>query len=415
MQAEIIAIGDEILIGQTVDTNSVFTAKHLNEMGIKVHLKRVIADQKEDIRFALNTLHPKTKLVFMTGGLGPTKDDITKHTLREYFGGELIFNQAVYDNVVKLFASFGREPKESNKTQAYVPSTCKVVMNDMGTAPGMHFEKDGVHFFSTPGVPYETEHLVRDKILPWVEQNLQPGTIYHKSLLTQGVPESYLAERLAAWEEKLPVEVKLAYLPSPGSVRLRLSGYGTNKEKSKALVEAQLPKMREILGRDVFGEDEDTLPLVLQKLCTKHEITVASSESCTGGNVARLLTEVPGASHYFEGSIVNYSNRVKQEWVGVKPETLKEHGAVSEATIRELAVGARTQFKTDYAVATSGVAGPSGGSPEKPVGTVWIAVASKHRVKAQVFRFGNNRLRNIQRASLMAMDILRREVQKFES
>jgi nicotinamide-nucleotide amidase len=415
MQTEIIAIGDEILIGQTVDTNSVFIAKHLNAMGIKVHLKRVIADDNEQIRFALDSLHPQTKLVFMTGGLGPTKDDITKHTLLEYFGGEMVFNQAVYDNVVRLFASFGREPKETNKSQAYLPSSCRAVLNDKGTAPGMHFSQNGIHYFSSPGVPYETEHLVRDKFLPWIEENLAAGKIYHKSLLTQGVPESFLAERLEDWENKLPANVKLAYLPAPGMVRLRLSGYGNTKAESLSLVEAQLPVMRQILGRDVFGEDNQTLPQVVGQLLAEKGLTLSLSESCTGGNIARLITEIAGSSKYFEGGVVNYSNRAKLEIIGVKEKTLAEHGAVAEATIKELAVGARAKFHTDFAVATSGVAGPMGGTAEKPVGMVWIAIASKHRVKAQVFRFGNSRLRNMQRATLMALDMLRREVEKFES
>jgi nicotinamide-nucleotide amidase len=415
MQAEIIAIGDEILIGQTVDTNSTFTAKILNSVGIQVYQKKVIADGKTQIKDALDALHPKTRLVFLTGGLGPTKDDITKHTLLEYFGGTLVLNQTVLDNVKNLFASFGKEPKKSNESQAYVPSSCRVVLNDMGTAPGMHFQKDGVHFFSTPGVPYETKHLVKDKILPWLEKNVPVGTIFHKSLLTQGVPESYLADRLEEWENSLPATVKLAYLPSPGMVRLRLSGYTDHREKSKVLVQQQLPALRRLLGRDVFGEDEDTLPQVLQALMLDAQCTLATSESCTGGNIARLLTEVAGSSGYYSGGFVNYSNASKQNLVGVKASTLQNFGAVSEETIKELAVGAREKLDSDYAVATSGVAGPSGGSPEKPVGTVWIAVASRHRIKAQVFRFGNNRLRNVQRASLMAMDILRREVQKFEN
>lgn len=413
MQAELIAIGDEILIGQTLDTNSGFIAGRLNAVGIAVKQKRVIADEAASIKHALDTLHPETNLVFMTGGLGPTRDDITKHTLLEYFGGELHFDQAIYDHIVALFRSFGREPKESNKGQAYVPSSAKAILNDLGTAPGMHFEKGGRHYFSTPGVPYETEHLVQDKILPWIEENLQKGTIFHRNFLTQGIPESDLAERLEDWEQALPVEVKLAYLPAPGMVRLRLSAYTDDLTLSQQLVDREAKKLKELLGIDIFGEGQISLEEVIGQALHARFYTVSAAESCTGGNVAQLITSVPGSSNYFEGGVVSYSNQAKMDHLGVSEATLQEHGAVSEATVRAMAEGVRERFKTDFAIATSGIAGPSGGSAEKPVGTVWIAVAGPERTKCQVFQFGRDRGRNVRRSSLMALDMLRRELEKI--
>lgn len=415
MQAEIIAIGDEILIGQTVDTNSAFIAKQLNLHGIKVFQKRVVADEAEAIRNALDTVHIDTKYVFMTGGLGPTKDDITKKTLLEYFGGEMVFKEEIYEHIQELFRSFKREPKEVHRLQAYVPSSCEAILNETGTAPGMRFEKGGRYFFSTPGVPYETEHLVGDKILPWLLANQAGGSVYHKTLITQGIGESDLAEQLADLEEKLPVQVKLAYLPSPGIVKLRLTGIAATREESVALVEKEIDKMRLILGDLVFGEDASSLEEILGKSLKAKGLTVACAESCTGGYIGHLITRIPGSSEYFLGGIISYSNALKVKLLGVSEQSLQAHGAVSEAVVSEMAEGARKYCGSDFAVATSGVAGPSGGSPEKPVGMVWIAVAGPHGTKARQYNFGNNRNRNIRRAALMALDRLRKEVQKFDN
>lgn len=415
MQAELIAIGDEILIGQTLDTNSRFIAGRLNAIGILVKQKRVIADEAASIKHALDTVHPDTDLIFMTGGLGPTRDDITKHTLLEYFGGELVFESRLYEHIVQLFKSFDRIPKESNKGQAYVPSSARAILNDLGTAPGMHFQKEGRHYFSTPGVPYETEHLVGDKILPWIEEHLQKGTIYHRNFLTQGIPESDLAERLVDWENALPQEVKLAYLPAPGMVRLRLSTYTNDLKRSKELVDQEAEKLKAHLGMDIFGEGNSTLEEVIGILLQERKASVATAESCTGGNIAQLISSVPGSSSYFEGGVVSYSNPAKIDLLEVPAACIESYGAVSEETVRLMAEGARRLFKTDFAIATSGIAGPGGGSAEKPVGTVWIAVAGPERTKAQVFRFGLHRGRNVRRSSLMALDMLRRELQKISS
>lgn len=415
MQAELIAIGDEILIGQTTDTNSTFIATQLNLHGISVKQKRVIADDAETIRQALDAILPETEIVFMTGGLGPTKDDITKQTLAEYFGGELKFHEEVFEHIKDLFASFNRVPNESNRGQAYLPTSCTPIANRMGTASGMRFEKDGRYYFSLPGVPYETEHLVEKQIMPWVKENLQKGTVVHRTILTQGVPESELAEKLKDWEDALPQAVRLAYLPSPGIVRLRLTSYLGSEDEATALVEREAEKAREILGDIVFGENAQTLEEVIGISLKQRGATLSTAESCTGGYIAQLITSVPGSSDYFMGSVVSYANRAKQELLGVSAQSLKDHGAVSQQVVEQMALGAKERFHTDFSIATSGVAGPTGGSAEKPVGTIWIAIGTPEGVKSKRFRFGRNRKRNIQKTALMALDWLRREVQKIKA
>ena len=414
MQAELIAIGDEILIGQTTDTNSTFIATHLNLNGISVKQKRVIADDAETIKQALDAILPETILVFMTGGLGPTNDDITKVTLNEYFGGELVFHPDVFDHITQLFASFNRVPSETNRGQALLPNVCTPLPNKMGTAPGMRFEKDGRYYFSLPGVPYETENLVEHTILPWIKDNLQKGTVVHKTILTQGVPESELAEKLADWENALPKGVNLAYLPSAGMVRLRLTSYIGTEEEARAIVEREAQKVIDMLGDIVFGENAQTLEEVIGISLRNNKNTLSTAESCTGGYIAHLITSVSGSSEYFMGSVVSYSNQAKVEMLDVNPDSIREHGAVSKEVVLQMAEGARQKFHTDFAIATSGVAGPTGGTPEKPVGTIWIAVAGPDGAKAKCFSFGRNRERNIQKTAMMGLDLLRREVQKIK-
>lgn len=414
MQAEIIAIGDEILIGQTVDTNSSFIAAQLNLNGISVFQKRVIADDADAIKSALDSISPKTKLVFMTGGLGPTKDDITKKTLLEYFGGEMVFHDHIYAHIENLFASFGRVPSETNRGQALLPSSCEPVLNSVGTAPGMRFEKDGVYYFSTPGVPYETEHLIESKIVPWIAENLVKGTVVHKTILTQGVPESELADMLSDFEDRLPEGVKLAYLPSPGMVKLRLTSYSGTEEEARSRVEQLAGEMTGIIGPVVFGHEAQTLEEVIGIRLREMGATLATAESCTGGYLSHLITSVAGSSDYFMGGVVSYANQAKEHLLGVESEALRNHGAVSKDVVMQMARGAQLKFGTTYALATSGVAGPGGGSEEKPVGTVWIATATPDGVKAKKFNFGNSRQRNIRKAALMALDLLRKEIQKIE-
>lgn len=412
MQAEIIAIGDEILIGQTVDTNSTFIAKHLTANGVKVLQKKVVADDKELIVEALDAIAPNTKLVFLTGGLGPTKDDITKSTLTEYFGGELIYMPEVYEHIVELFKSFGRVPSELNKQQAFLPSNCEVVHNKLGTASGMHFIKDGVHYFSLPGVPYETEYLVEKKLIPWIEENMVAGTAVHKTIITQGVPESDLAEMLENWEENLNLSLKLAYLPSPGLVKLRLSSYDLDKNLADELIAIELIKLKKLLGDIIFGEDAESLEELLGKILLDYKVSLSTAESCTGGYISHLITRVSGSSEYYKGSLITYANEAKMDMLQVSDKDLKKHGAVSKEVVEQMALQVKKHFKTDYSIATSGVAGPNGGSELKPVGTVWIAIAGPKGVKSKRFQFGRSRIRNIKKAALMSMDLLRIELQK---
>tara|TARA_R110002096_G_scaffold436050_1_gene666189 strand:+ start:133181 stop:134428 length:1248 start_codon:yes stop_codon:yes gene_type:complete len=412
VQAEIIAIGDEILIGQTVDTNSTFIAQQLTANGVKVLQKRVVADDKDLIIEALNSISDKTNLVFLTGGLGPTKDDITKNTLTEYFGGELVFRPEVFEHIKDLFKSFGRVPSEINRQQAFLPNSCRVVSNKLGTASGMHFEKNEVHYFSLPGVPYETEYLVEKKIVPWIEKNLISGTAEHKTIITQGVPESDLAEMLENWEKNLSHHLSLAYLPSPGLVKLRLSSYDLKREEGKKLIEAEVVELKEILGDIVFGENAESLEDLLGKILLKQKLSISTAESCTGGYIAHLITKIAGSSAYYKGSVVSYANEAKMDLLKVKETDLINHGAVSKSVVEQMAIEARNRFKTDYSIATSGIAGPDGGSEQKPVGTIWIAIAGPNRVKSKKFQFGRNRIRNIKKTALMAMDLLRIEIQK---
>jgi nicotinamide-nucleotide amidase len=414
MQAEIIAIGDEILIGQTIDTNSSFIARHLNAAGIQVRQKRVIADEKEAIKQALDTIHSDTKLVFITGGLGPTKDDITKHTLMEYFGGKLVYHANVFEHIEKLFAGFGRVPNETNRGQAYVPSSCTPIKNKLGTAPGMRFEKGCAYYFSLPGVPYETERLIEKEIMPWVNEHLQGGTVVHQTVLTQGVPESELAEKIQDWETALPEDLQLAYLPSAGMVKLRLSSYKQDPQQANQQMDEAFAQLPALLGDILFGKGAESLQEVIGIELQKRKLTMATAESCTGGYIAHLITSVPGSSAYFKGSVVSYANEVKTAFLNVKQEDIQTLGAVSEEVVLAMAKGVQEKMQTDFAIATSGVAGPGGGSDQKPVGTVWIALASPEGVRAKKFAFGRNRERNIRKTTLMGMDWLRKEVQKIK-
>jgi nicotinamide-nucleotide amidase len=410
VEAEIITIGDEILIGQTIDTNSAWMGQQLNDVGVDVDRVVSIRDTKEAIVEALDNVKPKTQLVLLTGGLGPTKDDITKYTLQDYFGGDLVFNQEAYDNVERIFKMFNKEVIEVNRLQAMVPSTCAMLLNEMGTAPGMLFERDGVYYISMPGVPYEMKHLVKTHVLPLIKEKLNTGVVIHRTILTQGVGESFLAEMIKDWQDALHEEISLAYLPSAGMVKMRLTVKGRDEQFLNGLIENAVSELLPQIEKHVYGKENDTLESVVGTLLKNDNATLASAESCTGGNIARLLTTIPGSSAYFIGSVVAYHNHVKQNMLDVKEEDLKKYGAVSEPVVLQMANGAKGKFGTDYAVATSGIAGPDGGTKDKPVGTIWIAVAGPNRTITRKFSFGNNRLRNIQKTSFMALNMLREEL-----
>ncbi len=410
MKAEIISIGDELLIGQVVNTNASWIGEQLTMAGISVYQAVSVADNHDHIFEALETAGKHADLVLITGGLGPTKDDITKQTLCDFFGSELVFNELVFEDVKEIFRVRGRQVSELNRKQAEVPDNCTVIRNEHGTASGMWFEKDGVIFVSMPGVPFEMKPMVSNYIIPNLIEKRNLPAIFHKTVLTQGVPESEMAAMIENWENSLPPNVKLAYLPQPGIVRLRLTASGKERADQVSIVENEITRLSEIIGDYIFGFDKDTLEEIVGNLLRKKGKTISTAESCTGGYIAHLITSISGSSDYYKGSVVAYANEIKNKILNVKNKDLEKFGAVSEPVIIQMAAAARDMFGTDFSIATSGVAGPTGGTDEKPVGTTWIAVATPEKVIAIQFHFGEHRGRNIRRTALMALDMLRKEV-----
>ncbi len=408
MNSVLITIGDEILIGQVVDTNSVWISQQLNSLGVRVKEMVTVSDEAEQITGALDRYIGRYDLLIMTGGLGPTRDDITKQTLAGYFGSRMITHPEVLDRITSFFRERGRNMIDSNLRQAEVPEACRVLMNNHGTAPGMWFEKEGTIVISLPGVPYEMKGLMIDQVLPAIRARVSVPDVVHKTIMTQGVPESYLAAMLRDWEASLPSCVKLAYLPRPGIVRLRLTVLGECARESEQILKMILDKLQKIIPEHIFGYDEIDLEDALGQLLAEKGMTLATAESCTGGNIARLITSIPGSSRYFSGSVVAYENRIKQELLMVKRETLDSIGAVSREVVEQMARGAQDRFHADAAIATSGIAGPDGGTEEKPVGTTWISVVAGEKIHTRQFRFGGNRERIIDQASYSAMQMLRR-------
>jgi len=406
MLAEIITIGDELLIGQVIDTNSAWIAEQLNLIGIKVHQITSISDEQKHILTTLSEASQRAQLVLITGGLGPTKDDITKQALCDYFGTSLVFSPEAYKNVAKLFAARGVAVSEINRLQAMVPANCRVVPNPNGTAPCMWFEKDGCIYVSMPGVPFEMKAIMEQEILPQLLDKLNK-VIIHRTILTEGVGESNLATIIEPWEDSLPSFIKLAYLPQPGMVRLRLTAYGTDRTLLQDAVNKAEKELYPYAGKFIFGFDDDTMESVIGQLLRSKGFTLSTAESCTGGNIAQLITSIAGSSDYFKGSVVAYSNEIKEQILGVPRQVLAEHGAVSEQTVIAMAEGIRRSFHTDFAIAVSGIAGPGGGTHEKPVGTTWIAIATPHETFARKFLFGEHRGRNIRKASVAALNMLR--------
>jgi len=410
MTAEIISIGDELLIGQVINTNASWIAEQLNQAGITVYQVTTISDKREHILTTLRDAGKRVDIILLTGGLGPTKDDITKETLCEYFGSRLVFNESIFEGIKKLFGKRGFKISELNRKQAFVPENCIPVKNNAGTAPGMWFEKDGKIYVSMPGVPYEMKPMISDFVIPEIRKRFKVGSILHKTVLTQGWPESKLAAKIESWEEGLPENIKLAYLPSPGSVRLRLTATGNEKSTLEKQVRQEIEKLEKIIPGAIFGYDEDELHVITGKLLRDKNQTISTAESCTGGYIAHLITSVAGSSDYFKGSVVAYANEIKQHVLGVKEKSLIDFGAVSEAVVKEMAEGVRQKFNTGYAIATSGIAGPGGGTKEKPVGTTWIAVATPDKTIARHFLFGEHRERNIRKTALTALNMLRKEI-----
>ncbi len=410
VRAEIITIGDEILIGQIVDTNSAWMAEKLNLIGVTIRQITTISDEREHILSAVDKALSCCDIVLVTGGLGPTSDDVTKKTLAEYFGARLVLNEEVLASVEERLAVRNIRMTDVIKGQAYVPDNCKAFVNEWGTAPGMWFEKEGKVLVSMPGVPKEMKGLMEKYVIPELKNSFRLPAIYHSTLLTYGTFEAHLSSLLEDFEKNLPANVKLAYLPSTGRVRLRLTAKGDRLEELKAQVERLEKEMLKRVGEYVYGRNGDTLEEIVGRLLRGQGSTLSTAESCTGGMVARLITSVPGASDYFRGTVVSYANEVKEKVLGVKAETLRDQGAVSRQTVEEMAAGARKVIGTDYAIAISGIAGPTGGTPEKPVGTVWIAVATPQKIHTEKFVFGFTRSENIERAAYTSLNILRKIV-----
>jgi nicotinamide-nucleotide amidase len=406
MLAEIITIGDEILIGQIVDTNSAWMAEKLNNIGIRVKQISSVSDDRQHILSALAEAANRADIILITGGLGPTKDDITKKTIAEYFGANLVENEEALTNVATIFARFNRPLLEVNKLQAQVPENCEVVLNKNGTAPGMWFNVNGKIYVSMPGVPHEMMYMMEDDVIPKLKSSLKLPAIIHKTILTVGEGESFLAERIADIEDSLPPHIKLAYLPKLGQVRLRLSGYGENESKLKYEVDGFAAKIIDRVGNVVAAEEDTVIEKVILNFMENRGLTLSVAESCTGGYISHLLTQHPGSSKVFLGGAVTYSNELKESILGVKDETIKQYGAVSKETVTEMAEGALLNFKSDYAIAVTGIAGPDGGTPEKPVGTVWVAIASADKKIVKKLTFGNKRKQNIERATISAFNLL---------
>jgi len=404
---EIMTIGDELLYGQVIDTNSAFMGQELGKLGLRVRQITSVSDRADEIVAALDLARQRAQVVLMTGGLGPTKDDLTKHVLARYFGTELVLHEPTLRHVEGIFARFNRPMLEVNRQQALVPANCTVLHNALGTAPGMWFEDRGTVFVSMPGVPFEMKGLMNDEVLPRLRQHFQTPAIEHVVVQTVGLGESFLAQRIEDWENRLPANVKLAYLPSLGGVRLRLTGHDDGQPNLRARMEALLPELRTLLGEHIFAEGEINLETAVGNLLAERGLTVGTAESCTGGLLAHRLTSVPGSSRYYQGSIIAYSNDIKTQELGVQLETLAAYGAVSEPAVAEMAEGLRRRLGVDVALATSGIAGPDGGTDAKPVGTICIAYAdARHTVTRQI-SFNRGRQLNLEYTTTAALNLLR--------
>ena len=414
MKAAIITIGDEILIGQIIDTNSAFMAKSLDRIGVEIYEMISISDNKQHILETFAKFQNTVDLVLITGGLGPTKDDVTKKTFCDYFGDELIVNKKVEAHVIELIERvMKRKASQINMEQALVPSKCSVLHNQVGTAPGMWMKKENTVFISLPGVPYEMKYLVENEIIPKVVREYKRPYILHKTILTYGQGESLVAERIENWENNLPNFIKLAYLPSPGRVRLRLSAKGTDREFLESTISENVISLSKIIGDIIVGfDDEETIETVVGNLLKQQNKTISTAESCTGGKIAQILTSVPGASKYFKGSVVSYATETKISVLGLSEELINEHTVVSAAVVKQMAINVKNMMKTDYAIATTGNAGPTIGDSNAEVGTVFIALATPNEVIVEEFDFGQPREKVIDRTVIKSMEMLRKEILK---
>jgi nicotinamide-nucleotide amidase len=410
MQAEIITIGDELLIGQTVDTNSAWIGAEMSKLGFDVYRITSISDKRTEILKALSEATGRSEVILITGGLGPTSDDITKQTLCDFFGTRLVMDNVVYSMIEKMLSRRNFPMNDNNRKQADVPESCRVLYNETGTAPGMWFEKGGSVFISMPGVPLEMKHIMSERVLPELAKRFTTQKIVHKNIMTYGMPEAKLAEVLTGFEAGLPESIRLAYLPSFGIIKLRMTAKGKDSNDLEKAIAEQKTKLYQIIPQLIYGEDEETLEMAVGRLLREKKATLSTAESCTGGNISHLLTSVPGSSDYFIGSVIAYDNSVKTGILNVPLETIMKHGAVSFATSQAMAIGVRDLLGTDYSIGITGIAGPSGGTDAKPVGTVWISVASPKSILTEKFVYGFDRMLNIRRSSLAALNMLRKQI-----
>uniref|UniRef100_UPI004047BA0D competence/damage-inducible protein A n=1 Tax=Algoriphagus sp. TaxID=1872435 RepID=UPI004047BA0D len=405
--AEIIAIGDELLYGQIMDTNSHWISQELDAVGVRVVRKTTVGDNRNDILTAFEEASKRANVILITGGLGPTQDDLTKPLLAEYFGCDIVEVPEAVAAVSAYFTRRGREMTQLNILQGHLPTCCTYVPNEVGTAPGMWFEQKGCYWMSMPGVPHEMKKLVKDFVLPKLSQVFDLPVIYHKLIKTAGIGESWLADLIKDWENALPSHIRLAYLPSLGHVKLRLTAFGEDKKVLAAEVDQQIQNILPIIRSYVYGYNGETLETAIGKLLKNAGKTLALAESCSGGYISALITAVPGCSQYYQGAVVPYHNALKEQLLGVSSATLAQQGAVSEATVQEMALGVKKLFGVDYGLASSGIAGPDGGSPDKPVGTVWIACAGPDFVEAKLLQLTQDRMINIQLTGVAVLNLLR--------
>jgi len=408
IQATIITIGDELLIGQVIDTNSAFIAQALLKIGIPVTSRIAVGDKKADIINALDTASQKSKIIILTGGLGPTADDITKPLLNEYFGGKMIVHQPSLDHITYIFETIHKRPMiDRNIKQAEVPDVCEVLFNEKGTAPGMLFKKEGIYYFSLPGVPHEMRWLTENQVIPVIQKSFTTPFIAHKTLLTAGIGESFLAEHISHFESALPAYIKLAYLPNIGMVRLRLTGSGEDEKALAKEVNTQFESLKEAVKEYLVTDADETMEMVVGNLLKQRKQTVSTAESCTGGYIGHLLSKNAGSSQFYTGGIISYDNRIKTEFLDVPTEILQTVGAVSKEAVEQMALAVREKMNTDYAISVSGIMGPSGQTDEKPLGMVWVGVASRKKVVSKVFYLRFDRLRNIEVTANQAINLLR--------
>jgi nicotinamide-nucleotide amidase len=410
VKAVIITIGDELLIGQTIDTNSAWMGAELSKSGFDVERMISIHDRRNDIINTLDEVAGRTDVVLITGGLGPTSDDITKQTLCEFFNTKLVVNTEVLAMIEDMMRHRNFPMNENNRQQAEVPESCHVLKNATGTAPGMWLESKGTIFVSMPGVPHEMKYLMQEHVLPELNKRFTSQVIIHKSIMTYGTFEAKLAELLVGFEAELPKIIKLAYLPAAGVIKLRLTATGDDQNTLLTTINDQVSKLYKIIPEFIYGEDEESLEMVIGRLLKENKKTLCTAESCTGGEIAHLITSIPGSSAYYKGTVVAYANSVKTQLLGVREDMLLNYGAVSEEVVRQMAIESRKLLNTDYSIATSGIAGPDGGTGTKPAGTIWMAVATENGVVAEKRVFGNDRISNIRRFSLAALNLLRKQI-----